>query len=155
MRKIIDITIGPDGKRDAGKVFRITEMPAAQAEKWAVKALLALTRADVDIGNAQGLGMAGIAVLGLQAFGGVNFAEAEPLMDEMFACVQAVPSPGIVRPLVEDDTEEIATRARLRAEVFTLHTGFSFADVRSKLTSTLASAVTPPSIPMSQDQLVS
>lgn len=31
--------------RDAGKVFRITEMPADQAERWAVKAFWRLPRA--------------------------------------------------------------------------------------------------------------
>ena len=68
---------------------------------------------------------------------------AEPLMDEMFRCIQIQPDPRkpeVVRPLIDngtegDDIEEVATRLRLRSEVINLHTGFSMSDALSKLTS--------------------
>lgn len=131
MRRTIDITL--TNGRDQGKVFRITEMPASQAEEWALKAIMALTKAGVDL-PAGTTGMAGIASAGFQALGVLNFSEVKPLLDEMFSCVQALPSKdtSIVRPLVESDTEEVESRLRLRAEVFTLHTGFSIAGAKSK-----------------------
>ncbi|WP_444859382.1 hypothetical protein [Serratia sp. (in: enterobacteria)] len=42
-------------------------------------------------------------------------------------CVQAVPNPAdktVVRPLIEADIDEVATRLNLRAEVFKLHVDF-------------------------------
>jgi hypothetical protein len=131
-RRINDVTISDPG-RDHGKVFRITEMDAATAEEWAMRALVVLTRAGVDVPT--GAGMAGIAIAGLQGLGHVKFEEAKVLLDEMFSCIVRVPNIkniNVTRPLVPDDTEEVATRIRLRAEVFALHTGFSLADVLSK-----------------------
>ena len=50
-------------------------------------------------------------------------------MAEMFKCVRIYPDPrshpGVLRELVEDDIEEIATRVKLRMEVLNLHLGFS------------------------------
>ena len=40
-RKVEYITIDQEG-RDQGKTFKITEMPALKAEKWATRAFLAL-----------------------------------------------------------------------------------------------------------------
>lgn len=131
-RRILDVTISDKG-RDIGKVFRVTEMDAAAAEEWAMRALVVLTRAGVDV--PANSGMAGIAIAGLQGLGHVKFEEAKVLLDEMFTCIVRVPNPknvNVTRPLVPDDTEEVATRIRLRAEVFALHTGFSLADVLSK-----------------------
>jgi hypothetical protein len=131
-RRINDVTI-TDAGRDVGKIFRITEMSATAAEEWAMKALVVLTKAGVDI--PANSGMAGIAVAGLQSLGQLNFTDAKVLLDEMFTCIVRVPNiknQMVVRPLVEDDTEEVSTRLRLRAEVFALHTGFSLADVLSK-----------------------
>lgn len=133
MRRTIDVTIRDEG-RDQGKVFRITEMPAAQAEEWAMRAIMALTKAGVDIPSGA-TGMAGIATAGLQALGTLNFGEVKPLLDEMFACIERIPNPketNVIRKLVDTDTEEVSTRLKLRAEVWTLHTGFSFAGPKSK-----------------------
>lgn len=127
-RKTATVTIEADG-RDLGKVFLLREMPASQAEKWAARAFLAMARSGIDIpDDMAGAGLAGIAAVGLKAIGGLGFAEAEPLMDEMFACIQIIPDPArpaVVRALVESDTEEISTRLRLRKEVFGLHVDFS------------------------------
>lgn len=127
-RKTATVTIEAEG-RDLGKVFLLREMPASQAEKWAARAFLAMARSGIDIpDDLAGAGLAGIATVGLKAIGGLGFAEAEPLMDEMFACIQIIPDPArpaVVRALVESDTEEISTRLRLRKEVFGLHVDFS------------------------------
>jgi hypothetical protein len=127
MRKTSTVTISREG-RDQGKVFLLTEMPASQAEKWAARAFFALARSGVDVPeDIAEAGFAGIAVLGLKALGGIHFVDAEPLMDEMFACIRILPSaarPDIVRDIHEQDIEEVATRLQLRMEVFNLHTGF-------------------------------
>lgn len=137
-RRTADIVITDDG-RDKGKCFFITELPAAQSEKWAMRALLLAAQAGVDIGGAKG--MAGIAVAGIQAIMGIRFAEVEPLLDEMFTCVQIRPDaanhdPGkaiFMRALIETDIEEVRTRIKLREEVLNLHLGFSVADYLSHL----------------------
>lgn len=134
MRKTAVVTIASEG-RDLGKVFFLKELPASQAEKWAVRAFLALAKSGVDIpANIRELGIVGVAVTGLKALGGVSFPEAAHLMDEMFSCVQFLPSPNnpeLARPLIEDDIDEVQTRWTLRMEVFALHTGFTLADIRS------------------------
>ena len=129
MRRTAEITISsedPDN-RDRGKTFLITEMSAARAEKWAARALLALTSAGVEVPDElENAGIAAIAAMGLQALSGLTFAQAEPLMDEMFECIQ-IKEPAITRRLTEDDIEEISTRILLRGEVLSLHLGFSLA----------------------------
>lgn len=124
MRKTAEITIDAVG-RDTGKIFVLREMPASQAEKWAMRALLALAKSGVELpdGVAAG-GFAAVAAIGVRALGALSFAEAEPLLDEMMGCVQRRPDPAkpMVRALVEDDIEEIETRIKLRLEIFNLHT---------------------------------
>lgn len=132
-RKIEQITIKDEG-RDKGKVFVIREMPASQAEKWAMRAFLALAKSGVDVPEEVAeSGLAGIAVLGLRALSGLTFADAEPLMDEMFSCIQIMPDPTrpeVVRLLLEDDIEEVKTRLHLRKAVLSLHTDFFTAAAR-------------------------
>ena len=131
MRKTLDITIDAEG-RDKGKTFHLTEMPAWQAEKWATKALFLLARSGVDVPpDILSGGMQTIAVMGLQALLSVKFEDAEPLLDEMLACIQ-IQEQAIMRPLTKDDIEEIATYGTLRWEVLKLHVGFSSAGARSK-----------------------
>ena len=132
MRKTLDITINDAASRDNGKTFRITEMPASKAEKWAIRALLAVAKSGVELppGALNG-GMRVVAYLGLQALTNLQFEDAEPLLDEMMACVSIV-EPKIVRALTEDDIEEVRTRINLREKVMELHLGFSVADGVSK-----------------------
>jgi hypothetical protein len=137
MRKTAIITIDSPG-RDHGKVFELTEMSATKAEKWATRALLALLRSGVDIPeDIASAGLAGVAAMGIKAFGGINYSDAEPLLAEMMSCVIVIPDPSrpqVKRPIrTEDDIEEVATLLRLREEVISLHTGFSFKGVRSRL----------------------
>ncbi len=135
MRKSKHYVVPETGGRDDKKKFLLTEMPATQAEKWAAKAFLALsnTRLEIPVDIVQ-LGMAGIALIGFQAFRNSSFVDLEPLMDEMFGCVQIVPPSGQPRDLIEEDIEEVKTRLELRKELMELHMGFTFADVASKLT---------------------
>ena len=128
MRKEIDVTI-QDDNRDKGKTFHIVEMPAWQVERWAMRCVLALGRAGVDMPDdvAAG-GIAGLASAGLRALLKLNYDDAAPLLDEMLACVSIKCDPArpdITRNLFPDDIEEVSTFAQLRMEVFTLHTGFS------------------------------
>lgn len=136
-RNVKRITIEADG-RDQGKVFVLREMPASQAEKWAMRALLSVARSGIDIGQAAGQGMQGIALMGVSALLAASWEDAEPLLDEMMSCIEIQPDPtkpNIVRPLIEDDIEEVRTRINLRREVLELHVGFSLSGVVSKPTS--------------------
>jgi hypothetical protein len=127
MRKTLVYTVPFEG-RDKGRAFHLAEMPADAAEKWAIRALLAIGHAGIDLPpDIENGGMAAIARVGLDALMRVDFHDAEPLLDEMTACVSIQPNPTdpkIVRGLMPDDIEEVATRVALRREVVRLHTGF-------------------------------
>ena len=129
MRKTAVITIDAPG-RDNGKIFHLKEMPAAQAEAWGIRLMLALSRAGVEVPEGFfDMGMAGVAAFGIRAMGGLTWEVTKPLLDEMMGCITIQPSPErtITRALIDDDIEEVSTRVRLREEVITLHTGFSIA----------------------------
>lgn len=138
MRKTETVVISADG-RDKGKTFILTEMPALRAERWALRALMALAKSGAQMpeGMERG-GMAAIAVAGLRALQNIEFDEAQVLLDEMIDCIEIMPdprkNPGFKRELVRnmaegDDIEEIATIFTLRQKVFELHTSF-FTPVR-------------------------
>ena len=131
MRHTKKFTVGSEGKRDSGKTFLLTEMSAVRAEKWAARALLALLKSGVELPeDAAQAGLAGIAAVGIKAFGSIDWTLAEPLMDEMMECVQVLPDPRnekVVRPLFEEDIEEVTTRLAIRKELLELHLGFSLA----------------------------
>jgi len=115
--------------RDAGKVFRITEMPASQAERWAVKAFLAASKGGIQLpDNVAEAGFAGIAQVGFAMLMNMQADSAFELLDEMMQCVQMQPNPAkpeVVRGLVDDDIEEVMTRVQIRKAVFDLHVDFS------------------------------
>jgi len=102
MRKTLTYTVTDSG-RDQGKTFLITEMSAADAEDWALRAFFALMNSGIDIPDeVADMGFAGIATVGLKALGKVEYAKAKPLFDDMMTCVQVVPDPGkpnVVRQL--------------------------------------------------------
>lgn len=138
-RKEKTVTITAEG-RDRGKAFFLTEMPADQGERWAFRTLLALSRGGIDLppGIFDG-GFAGLStmlpyflVIGLKSLHGAQWAEVEPLLDEMMLCVQWKPPGGApLQPLfpgVNCQIEEVATRVKLRQEVLQLHVNFSVAD---------------------------
>lgn len=120
----------PDiNNRDRGKTFVVTEMPAAQGEEWAFRALCAMAKSGVELpDDYKSMSMAAIASLGFTALSGMSFGDAKPLLDEMMDCVKFVGDPkqpeATTRKLIADDIEEISTRLLLRKEVFSLHTDF-------------------------------
>lgn len=126
-RSTINYTVQDEG-RDQGKVFVLTEMPASRAESWATRALLALISSGAEVPEGfERLGMAGMAEIGIKALSGLKWDIAEPLLEEMWECVQIMPDaskPHVVRRLIEEDVEEVMTRIKIRAEVWKLHTGF-------------------------------
>ena len=129
-RQTLNYTVTDEG-RDRGKTFVLTELPSSKGEAWALQALLALMAGGVDIPEGyENLGMAGIAQLGIKALTGLRWEVAEPLLAQMWECITIMPDktkPNIIRPLLDQDIEEIMTRVKLRAEVWKLHTGFSLA----------------------------
>lgn len=145
MRKHKTIVIDIEG-RDKGKAFLIVERSAYDAEKWATRALMALGRSGIDVPpEAMQAGALGLLLVGIEAFKRMPFEDAEPLLDEMMACVTFVPDPGkidantgrpISRPLLQGDDgdlEEVSTLLKLRSEVIELHLGFSLAATLSNL----------------------
>jgi hypothetical protein len=123
-RRILTVTIDRKG-RDFGKVFRIEEMPATQAERWATRAFLGMAKSGMEVpDNIMDMGIAGIAAVGIKALSGINIDEADILMGEMMACITIIPDPQkpqVYRHLVEDDTEEVSTLLKLKQEVLKLH----------------------------------
>jgi hypothetical protein len=126
-------TITSEG-RDLGKKFLLTEMPAYQAEKWAYKTLLALSRGGFEL--PQGIfdaGMAGLAavvpylmVIGFRSLHAARWEELEILLDEMMTCVKYQPDkaelmPQDIRTDATSQIEEVRTRVELRKEVLMLH----------------------------------
>ena len=133
-RNTANYTVTDEG-RDQGKVFVLTEMPASRADSWAMRALLALMAGGVEVPPGfDRMGMAAMAEMGIKALVGLKWEVAEPLLAEMWSCVQIMPDPTkphVIRNLIEEDIEEITTRIKLRAEVWKLHTGFLKAVVHS------------------------
>jgi hypothetical protein len=130
-RKSTRLTIAAEG-RDKGKTFVLIEMPADQAERWAIRAVLALAQSGAQISeDAIHAGMAGIAAMGVQALAGVRWETLEPLLDEMWGCIQYEHTAGKT-PIRQDifagansQIEEVATRMTLRFALWELHLGFS------------------------------
>lgn len=141
MRKAKRLTVtsgSRDNNRDYGKTFLITEMPAMQAEKWMMRALLAVGRGGPEM-PPEVLAMPSAAIMAIgaaRALASMSFADAEPLLDEMMQCVEIIPDPAndlVKRPIDRDDIEEVPTLMTLRKEVLELHTGFSLTAALSTL----------------------
>jgi hypothetical protein len=136
----------PSWGRDQGKALLLTEMPAAKAEKWAMRMFLALKGSESQIPlEVKSLGMVGVAIIGMNIIlrSTVKFEDLEPLLDEMIDCIQAIPDHSNVttaRKLLPGEIEEVSTLAWLRSEILELHTGFSVADALSKLISEVLTA---------------
>lgn len=148
MRKHKTVTIDADG-RDKGKSFLIVEKSAWETEKWAARALFALSRSGAEVPDETlRAGALGILAAGLEAFKRMPFEDAEPLLDEMMDCVHFVPDASAKDPLSglpatralmpadqfnDGDIAEVATLLKLRAEVLELHLGFSITAALSGL----------------------
>lgn len=120
-----EATFVADSGRDKGKTFHITEMSASQAENWAIRVILAVGNAGIEIPDGlASQGMAGLMAVGYMSLLKIPFESAKPLLDDMMTCVQYAPSPNLKRPLIEDDIEEVSTRLQLRKAIWNLHMDF-------------------------------
>lgn len=158
MRKHKLVTITAEG-RDKGKSFLVVEKSAFETEKWATRALLALSRAGAEISeDAISAGGLGVLIAGMASFQKLHFEDAEPLLDEMMTCVSFVPDANRTDPMTsrpftralmmpdsvnDGDIEEIATLLTLRGEALELHLGFSVAAVLSSLATAVVSSSRP------------
>lgn len=144
--------------RDLNKIFRITEWPASKAENWGLRMMLAANRGAGELPlNIGGIGMEGIAIIGINAFlrGNVDPDTLLPLLDELIECVTIVRDENrkdVATQLMDGDIEEVATRMWLRGEVLTLHLNFS---VSAALSALYKKIMTKPADQDSQSQQTS
>lgn len=134
-RRSIELTIPADtpDNRDAGKTYVLTEMPASQAEDWAVRALSAAVKGGAELpADPMSMGLLGLSFMGISGILNSPHELVKPLLAEMMECVTIKPSGNIMRKLVEDDTEEVSTRLLLRDKLLELHVGFSPAAILSR-----------------------
>lgn len=133
-RREIDYVVSDDG-RDRGKVFHLTEMSATRAEKWAMRTMRAMLAAGIPITpEMMAGGIGSLAAMNPAAILNVDIDEVFALGDELMSCVEMKPDrahPELIRPLVENDIEEIKTRLNLKLAVYRLTVGFSQAGVPS------------------------
>ena len=122
-------------------------MPATKAEDWAIRAMLALANANVDIPEgAFQLGMAALAEIGLKKLFAVDAVQMKPLLTELMECVEFVPNPQkpqvkVTYPLFESQVEEVKTLLTLKWEVLKLHLDFSLADGLSESLGNMSAAI--------------
>jgi hypothetical protein len=108
-------------------------MAATKAEDWAIRVMLALGAANVDIPDgALQLGMAALAEIGLKKLFAIDAVSIRPLLAELMECVEFVPNPQkpavkVGYPLFESQVEEVKTLLMLKWEVLKLHLDFSLA----------------------------
>ena len=155
-RRTNKVTISEAG-RDKGKTFLLTELPADQAERWAIRCLLAIANSGSKLpDDALEAGMAGLAltvrsfiVVGLRSLQGMRYDDVGDLLDEMLGCIQYCPPGGLPpQKLFEGENcqiEEVATRLTLRWEVLQLHINFSLAEGALSMGAAQAPPVPPPS----------
>ena len=146
------------GGRDKGKNFLLTEMPATKAEDWAMRAMLALGSANVEIPvGAFQLGMAALAEIGFMKMFAVSPNLLRPLLAELMECVEFIPNPQkpqikVGYPELETQVEEVRTLLTLKWEVLSLHMDFSLPDSLSESIAKVLEGLKPKSvIPTSQE----
>lgn len=138
-REFIDVEIGDTG-RDAGKVFRITEMTAEDAEWWALRAMSVIVEADTDgtleklmgmmVGETEKLSTLGVTQV-IRLLAKADPYKVRPLWDEMKACWSLVPEKGITVSLVENSIEEVSTLLTLRMKTLELHFDFFMRSIQT------------------------
>lgn len=111
--------------RDAGTKFLITEMPVAKADRWAMKALVALANGGIEVPDPQ-TGMLGMAALAISSLKNLPEEKAIPLLDELLECVKIIPEGGVARQLdlAMNDVQDFTTLWLLRKEALLLHVDF-------------------------------
>ena len=84
--------IAIDKGRDAGKTFKVKEMPVTKLEKWAARALLAVFGSEMPA-DIRTLSAAALLSAGLRGLSGLRWEQAEPLYDELLGQIYRVPNP--------------------------------------------------------------
>lgn len=124
MTRRTDIVTITDTNRDQGRTYIVTEMDAFQAEDLAMRVLLALAGAGIDVPDAA-TGMAGLAVAGMAAIQKLPYAQAKEIMNEIRPFMQYQHKPNHPpMPLTADNVEEVSTLIQLRKSFVLLHLGF-------------------------------
>lgn len=121
MRKEVEIKI--EAGRDAGKVFKVEEMPAVQMDRWVTRALCMLGRSGSGLSAIGGSTMEEL----LQAFSKLDFKDSEPLLDELLACCSFKKDGTLVKmsgSMIDSVIEDWTTIFKLRIEALKLNLGF-------------------------------
>ena len=121
MRKEVEIKI--EAGRDAGKVFKVEEMPAVQMDRWITRALCMLGRSGSGLSMIGGMTMEGL----LSAVSKLDFKDSEPLLDELLACCSFKKDGTLVKmtgSMVDSVVEDWTTIFKLRIEALKLNLGF-------------------------------
>ncbi len=121
MRKEIEIKI--EAGRDAGKVFKVEEMPAVQMDRWVTRALCMLGRSGSGLSAIGGSTMEEL----LQAFSKLDFKDSEPLLNELLACCSFKKDGTLVKmsgSMIDSVIEDWTTIFKLRIEALKLNLGF-------------------------------
>lgn len=121
MRKEVEIKI--EAGRDAGKVFKVEEMPAVQMDRWITRALCMLGRSGSGLSMIGGMTMEDL----LSAFSKLDFKDSEPLLDELLACCSFKKDGTLVKmtgSMVDSVVEDWTTIFKLRIEALKLNLGF-------------------------------
>lgn len=137
-----EVTITKEG-RDKGKTFRIFELRAYYADRWARRALSLIGKGALEAKNEiQASGMAAIWAMGIQALVYVEDNDAiDKLLDEMYALIE-IKEEMAQRDIIGwrqvdilNDIAEVETIFTLRQEVLQLHVNFSMLGATSPNTS--------------------
>lgn len=121
-RKEIEITI--EEGRDAGKTFKITEMPATQANIWMMKMLGILGKAGIQISSLNHLDMMEV----INVISAAGYEQAEPLLSELLECASFKKDGALVslksQNIIDSVIEDWITISRLQMESLRLNLGF-------------------------------
>ena len=124
-------TLVIENGRDKGKKFIIEEMPLLKADRWASRALIALSGAGLTVPDPKE-GILGVASIALSAFKNIPEETALSLMNELLDCVSITPEGGAPRKLDlsfdSEYIEDISTLWKLRYEALLLHIDFLAVD---------------------------
>lgn len=120
-RKEIEIKI--EEGRDAGKTFKITEMPAVQMDKWVTKAVGILGKNGASVVDIASLSFTTLVVSLMKS----DTEEASQLFDELLACASFIKDGVAVSmkgTMIDSVIEEWSTLMRLKNESLKLNLGF-------------------------------
>ena len=121
MRKEIEIEI--EAGRDAGKVFKIEEMPAVQMDRWITRVMSAMGKKGSSLSAIVGMTIETL----LNEILKLDPKENEPLLDELLACSSFKNDGTLVKmsgSMVNSVIEDWETIFKLRVEALKVNLGF-------------------------------